>query len=427
MKLLILSDMFPSVATPGNGRFVAGQAVELARRMDLTVLVPVVWPLSPRRWRERKDSWALALPPDVALSPEHVRYLPYPGLPWRLDSLNVYLAYFAVRRAIRRLRLAPDIIHCHPSYPAGYVGYLVAQRLGVPVVATLHGFDINVFAHSEDYDKYSDDPAFPNLFYSPRTRRRVVTTLLHCDRVVSVSEELRKKAEALGLLPNRAVVIRNGVDASQFYPTNTADARRKLRLPEQSHIILFVGTLTHRKGPLILIEAARLLRDAGRPVHLVLLGDGDQRAEAQRLASRYGLGSSVYLPGPITHSEIPLWMNACDVLSLPTYYESFGVVLLEALACGKPIVTTRAGGIPDFVQDGVHGDLVPPGDPSSLAQAIAQVLDRRWDRDALARYAHGLSWEKVASELENVYIDILAKRQQGLTTRTWAVQRPRKG
>ncbi len=412
MKLLILSELFPSTWSPASGWFVANQVVELARRMDVTVLVPVVQPLSPRRWRSWKGRPPLVLPPDVALPPERVHYIRYQGLPWLLDSLNVYSAYLAVYRAIRHLNLAPDIIHCHPSYPTGYVGHLVARRLGVPLGVTTHGFDIDVFAHSKDFDKYSGDPAFPFRFYSRRTHRRVVSTLSNCARVVAVSRAMKQKVDALGLRPDQVIVIPNGVEPSMFYPMDGRTAREKVGLPEEAKVVLYLATLNHRKGPLHLIEAIKRLRDEGRQIKLVLRGDGDMKDEARRLIAHYSLEKDVLFPPPIASEDVPVWINACDVLALPSYYESFGVVLLEALACGRPVVTTPTGGVPEFVLDGKHGALVPPGNPASLAQAIAQVLDKHWDRDALARYAHTLSWERVATELEHLYTDIVAERQR---------------
>lgn len=413
MKLLLLSEMFPSIGSPTAGTFVAGQAAQLARRLDITVAIPVVQPLSPRHWRERSRLSDLSVPSDAGISPERVLYLRYPGLPWRLDTFNVHLAYHAVRRAIRRHGLKPDIIHCHPGYPTGYTGYLVARWLRVPLVMTLHGFDMNVFGGA-DIKPYSNDPSFASMFYSPTTRARLQRALLHSARVVTVSQELADKAEALGVSRQRLNVIRNGIDASQFYPRDKRLMRRQLGLPEDASLILFVGSLSYRKDPLGLLKAVRLLHHQGQKVFCVFLGQGELRKALESAVVEAGLEHYVRILGSIRYAEIPLWMAACDALILPTFYESFGMVLMEALACGRPVVTTLTGAIPELLRDGEHGALIPPGDPDSLAQAISRTLEKAWDQDALVRYTRSFTWERIATELERLYSDVLAERLQRL-------------
>ncbi len=407
MNLLVLSEMFPSTISPSSGRFVAGQTVELSRLTNVNVLVPVVSPLLSRVRYSGESRSAIRLPPDIDLPPERVHYVRYTSLPWRFDYLNAYLAYAAVRRALRRYRLAPDIVHAHPGYPTGYVAYLAARHLDVPLVVTLHGFDINVFGGAGDARTYSDDPSFASRFYSPRIRGRFVRSLLHSSRVIAVSQDLSHKAVALGVPQERLSVIPNGVDTEQFRIQERTAVRRTLGLPAEDPVILFIGRMTQVKDPLCLVEAVKLLRQKRDDVRAVFLGDGELLEPVKQVVARDGLTESVQILGNRPYTELPLWMNACNVLVSTSRYESFGLVLLEALACGTPVVASRVGGIPDLVRDGEQGILVPPGDPSSLARAIAQALDRAWDRHALRRHAEAYSWGRVAGEIAHLYQKVL--------------------
>ena len=116
------------------------------------------------------------------------------------------------------------------------------------------------------------------------------------------------------------------------------------------------------------------------------------------------------LVGGKPHSEIPIWMNACDLFVLPSLTESFGVVQIEALACGKPVVATRNGGSEEILTSEEYGLLVEPADPKDLAEKILLALDREWDQEANLAYAEQFTWENIAKEIVDVYEKVLGAR-----------------
>jgi glycosyltransferase involved in cell wall biosynthesis len=222
--------------------------------------------------------------------------------------------------------------------------------------------------------------------------------------VVAVSESVRNIVrEFVGDGPN-VVVIPNGVDPSEF----TVATANEGSDPNQ---ILFVGAVRPVKGVDILLRAAKLLGDRGRPVRLLLVGEawyGPYRQEElhlKRMVRELGLADRVEFAGKQVPPRLTETMQRSALLVLPSRIESFGMVLVEALACGTPVVATRSGGPEQIVNDRV-GVLVPPEDPEALARGIEQVLDRRgsYDPNQLRAYALSrFSLDSVGARLREVY------------------------
>ncbi|TKJ28415.1 MAG: glycosyl transferase family 1, partial [Chloroflexi bacterium B3_Chlor] len=174
--------------------------------------------------------------------------------------------------------------------------------------------------------------------------------------------------------------------------------------------ILYVGGINKPKGIDHLLRAAKgLLEAAHQPIEVLLIGEGEQDKRARTLATQLGIGDAVTFLGKRPNTEIPLWMNACDLVVLPSLSEGFGVALIEAMACGKPVVATRCGGPEDIVTANT-GILVPPGDEIALAKALHDVLSdqdrfdpRKIRRRAVANYAYG----NIASGITKVYREVV--------------------
>jgi teichuronic acid biosynthesis glycosyltransferase TuaC len=197
------------------------------------------------------------------------------------------------------------------------------------------------------------------------------------------------------------VVIPNGINSEIFYPGDRSEARRRLGLSPEGRILLSVGRLHSSKGYPLLVEALGQLSTEARDLRIVIVGESDHEADArptiEAAAHRLGITEKVKLVGAQPHSVVADWYRAADLFCLPTHREGSANVLLEALACGLPCITTPVGGNPDIISTEEVGILVNP-EVNSLAHAIARGLTRRWDRERIAAHVRKRTWASVASE-----------------------------
>jgi glycosyltransferase involved in cell wall biosynthesis len=211
---------------------------------------------------------------------------------------------------------------------------------------------------------------------------------------------LAEAAIQLGARADSVVVVRNGVDADLFRPAPQAAARQQLGLPADVPLVLYVGNLKASKGVVDLANAFAQLADADPRPHLVMVGGGDARAEVVAALARHQ--ARVHLPGPVALEHVPTWMAAANLVALASWAEGTPNVLLEALACGRRVVATRVGGIPDVISDPAMGELVPARDVAALARALRLVLDQPYEPHAVADLATSGSWDASATALRAV-------------------------
>jgi glycosyltransferase involved in cell wall biosynthesis len=274
-------------------------------------------------------------------------------------------------------------------YPDAYGASSVARRLRLPLVAGARGSDIRV-----------------RDALSRALTRRVVA---RADRLLVVSDDLaRMAASDYGADAARIRVIRNGCDAAIFRPGDRAAARAALGIPREAALCAYVGRLVVEKGLRELLDAQARLRAAGRTLQLALVGDGPLESELRQRAAQAG-GPVVHLPGRLPPQSVAQWMAASDLVALPSWSEGHPNVLVEALACGRPVVATDVGGIPEVV-DAASGVLVPVRDTDALARALASVLDRRWDEAELAA-KFSRDWSQVAQDTLRACEEALASRR----------------
>ncbi|MEM2604119.1 MAG: glycosyltransferase, partial [Candidatus Korarchaeum sp.] len=186
------------------------------------------------------------------------------------------------------------------------------------------------------------------------------------------------------------------------------EARERLGLPMGSKVIFSLGALVPRKGFQYLIRAMPNVLREHHDVLCFIGGIGPYGKELRRIVRKLGLESKVKLLGFIPEDELSLWMNSCDVFVLPSLSESFGVVQIEAMACGKPVVATKNGGSEEIIVSEDYGLLCEPGDPDGLAERIAIALSRGWDPDTIRSYALSFSWENVVKRVVDVYREVLS-------------------
>ncbi|HTM45513.1 MAG TPA: glycosyltransferase family 4 protein, partial [Polyangiaceae bacterium] len=282
-------------------------------------------------------------------------------------------------KVVHRYRKRVDVILGSWAYPDGFAAVMLSRLLGVPAVIKLHGSDINVLAHM----------AGP--------RRGLRWALPRAERIVAVSHPLREAAIELGATSARIDVVRNGVDRACFHPKDRLAARRALGLPVDRAMVLCVSNVERHKGSLDLVRAMAVLAARRPDVSLVMVGDGTAMDECKRLSAELNVGISFV--GARPHQEVSDWLTACDVFVLPSWNEGTPNVLLEALACGRRVVATRIGGIPDVVRSNTLGTLVTPADPAALAVAIEDALSTPYDPTVISTTLDVPDWRGSALRL----------------------------
>ncbi len=296
------------------------------------------------------------------------------------------------------------LVHSH-YWLSGPAGIELAQTWDKPHVATFHTLaEVKRQARSG-----LEDPAERSLI----ERWVAVET----DAIVVSDGHERDSLVRLYNAPLKKVaVVPGGVNIDLFHPRSKEEARVRLGLNEDK-IILCVGRLDPLKGIDLAIGSAALLEEREH-VKLVLVGgDLEKDPEAQRLsdlADVLGISDSVRFEGAVRHDELPWYYSAADLLIVPSYYESFGLVALEAMACGTPVVAARVGGLPSLVRDGETGYLVPWHCPEPFAERMEVLLAHDDLRDhmgqAAIRHAQGLAWETVVQRFATLYEDLISRR-----------------
>jgi D-inositol-3-phosphate glycosyltransferase len=304
-----------------------------------------------------------------------------------------------------------DIIHSH-YWLSGLIAERIKPEWRIPHVAMFHTL-------GEVKNRSSLSENEPDLRIQAETR-----VLSGADRVICATEQERNFVRQLyGADPSKIAVIPLGVDLDRFRPTAKREARKALGLDDE-RIILFVGRIEPLKGLDILINAAALLESDVECCVLVVGGDESSEAKVQELqdmARDRGIGHRVAFAGAVDHDQLPLYYNAADVCVVPSHYESFGLVAIEAMASGVPVVASRVGGLTGTVKDGETGYLIPWLCPEPFAERIELLLENEplrqslgvAARDAMDRYR----WESVASAVLDLY-NSLTGRQDLLLTGT---------
>ncbi|MFI9454748.1 glycosyltransferase [Amycolatopsis sp. NPDC052450] len=316
------------------------------------------------------------------------------------DELLPHMGEFGRVLRSRWTKDRPDVVHAH-FWMSGLASVLAAKDLGIPVTQTFHALGVV----KRRYQGKNDT--------SPAERMRLERMIAkQADRVIATCSDEVFELVRMGLPRSRASVVPCGVDLNKFTP----DGERAPRTA--AHRIVSVGRLVPRKGFDLAIAALASLPDT----ELVIAGGPDsgpltEAPEVRRLlaiADRLGVTDRVRLPGLVSREQMPALLRSADAVVCTPWYEPFGIVPLEAMACGVPVVATAVGGLTDTVVDGVTGLLVPPRNPKELAGALRRLLN-----DASACESFGIagadrvrarySWDRVAADTLRAYGRVLSE------------------
>ncbi|MGH3787192.1 MAG: D-inositol-3-phosphate glycosyltransferase [Pseudonocardiaceae bacterium] len=356
------------------------------------------------------------LPPAVELAPgvtvRHIAAGPYEGL--AKNDLPAQLCAFTagvLRAEARREPGYYDVVHSH-YWLSGQVGWLARDRWGVPLIHTAH-----TLAKVKNAALAQGD--------APEPHTRVIgeqQVVAEADRLVAnTSAETAQLVELYGADPARTATIPPGVDLELFTPGSQLVARAGLDLPLDAVVLAFIGRIQPLKGPDVLLRAvAEMVRrdpSLRNRLRVMMVGgpSGSGLVEPtalHRLAAELGISDHVVFAPPQGGSALVGVYRAADVVAVPSYSESFGLVALEAQACGTPVVAAAVGGLPVAVADGVSGRLVSGHHPVDWADALSAVVlhpERREElADGAARHARRFSWEHTTEALLRVYAEAAA-------------------
>ena len=227
--------------------------------------------------------------------------------------------------------------------------------------------------------------------------------LTEADQVITVSRFNAEKLLSLGVPSSKLHVIPNGYDEKLFKSIPIYKAREILGIPLNKKILLSVGNLVDVKGHTYLIDAMSYVLKKRNDVILLIVGSGVLRENLEKKARDLGLNEKILFVGGRKHHEIPFWMNSCDLFVLPSLSEGFPTVIPEAMACGKPVIASRVGGVPEIISNSDVGILVNPKEPEILAVAILEMLEKKWKSEYILRHAKMYSWSNLTKQIIDVY------------------------
>jgi glycosyltransferase involved in cell wall biosynthesis len=324
-----------------------------------------------------------------------VRLARTPARGSRREVLGQLLAYRAFLDAAR-----PDVVHVqHPLERTQYVRMVARlEQRRWPLIVTAHSF----------FGEHADEVI--HTFMAPNLRA--------ADRVIAVSPHIAEQAARLGADPSRIRVIRSGVDVDRYQPADRGHARARLGLSSGAPVVLFVGNLEPRKQVDVLLRALAQVRAQVPEASLAVVGSGesagadDQTGRLHALSHELGLHDAVRWVGRVDDTTLMHWYAAADVFALPSSSEAQGIVALEAMACGLPVVASAVGGLLGTVEDGQSGYLVPPGAVEPLAQRLVELLCDPARRQAIghaarARVRHEFTWQRAVEATVDVYREVV--------------------
>lgn len=399
MKVLSFTTLCPNPMQPFYGLFNRERIRALANFCELRVVAPVPWFMSVKLLRQYyyKNPSQVSNHENLGdLDIFHPRYLVIPKV---MKSSDGFLMYYSLRKFLKNLHneFAFELIDAYYAYPDGVAAGYLAKTLGIPYTVSVLGSDITLFGKE--------------WLRGTLIRR----CLLDARRVLCVSDSLKTELITTLSIPSEKIeVIHNGVDCQKFHPIAKIDARNRLNLPTNAHIILSVGHLRELKGFHLLIEAIQTLQheNAGLlPLKLLIVGgdypwDPTYKDRLVRQIDENDLYEQVVLTGAKSPDELHYWYSAADIFCLVSSREGCPNVVLESLACGTPVVATPVGDIPKLIPKPELGTLVERN-VESIRQGIAEALERKWNHESIVEYTQQFSWKQTSAKICKIYEGLL--------------------
>lgn len=383
-RLLFISNLFPAQESAYNGLDNAVLLQHLLPTFDIRVICPK--PVLPP-WKKPHLS---AREEDICLQPI---YVPVPYLPKIGDRWNDLLMLKALRPTFEQVtqEWPPDSILCSWLYPDACAVATLAREQGIPCDLITQGSD------THQYLNY------------PIRRRRILEAIQNSRQVICRSGDLARRLQQAGAEPKKLHTVYNGIKPEIFYlQGNSSTLRQKLDLPTDVPLLLFVGNFLPVKNPLFLLKTLAELRATSHPdAQLIMIGDGPLRQNIEQKAKELGIQDALHLTGACTSAQVADYLNAADIFCLCSHNEGLPNVILEALACGLPVISTDVGGISEILHHYDYGSLVPANQPDSLTHytaAIKKMLSTPSAREQIADYGKQFTWQKSAKHYQKLIL-----------------------
>ncbi len=385
---LVLSFLYPSDIQPGAGVFIRERMLRVNELHPIVVISPQPWSPFDMLIRLFKNPKYRLLPNKQTTNEDgfmvfRPRFLSLPGFGRKFDALSMALSTLAV---VKREGFSHKVglVDSHFAYPEGYAAQIIAKKLKVPYGITLRG------ARDTDTVGTSCEPMLKSA-------------IQNAQYIIGVSDALRKFAIKMGGASERATTISNGVNASLFFPEDKPAAREKLGLSLNSKIIVSVGSLIPLKGHERIVEIMPDVLKVYPDTLFLIVGAPtryeDSSSQIRQRIEELNLHNHVKLCGRVVPEELRWHLSAADVFGLATQNEGWPNAIMEALACGLPVITTNVGGNAEIVHSDAMGTVVPYWDPQAFANAVINWLDEQPNREKRLAWAQGASWHGTAKRV----------------------------
>lgn len=361
-KLLIITNLYPLPWEPTRATFNRQQFEGLAQDYDITFLIPIAF----TDWfNNRKKITQTA----------NKRFVPYfftPKFGRRFYALSMFFSIL-FHSGHWLYRRKPNKILASWAYPDAVAASWLSKIFKIDFYFKVHGSDIDIQCQHHSRAK------------------QVLNMSKHAKAILAVSQALANKMIALGIDADKIKVIYNGVDHQKF--------NQKTKPPLDANYLLFIGNLKQDKGVEELLTGYAKVCHKHPDLQLVYAGSGAMMAALKAQARQLNIANKVTFLGNINYDDVPQWLNHCQALILPSYHEGVPNVLLEAMACGKPIIATNVGGIPEIIDESICGKLIPIKNSQAVANAITELLKKSWDKDEIQKHSLNFSWQKNKTQL----------------------------
>ena len=393
-NVLVFSSLFPSKVTPNNGLFIRERMFRVAKHTNLIVVSPKPWFPGQRLLRLFKKNYR-PQPERVevqqGITVYFPRFLSFPGVFRNLDAFMMFICCFYLVKKLKNKHHI-DIIDSHFTYPDGLAATYLAQKLSLKSVITLRGTEI---PHSKSISR----------------KKQLLLAWKQADKIFSVSDSLRRHAIALGADAEKFKVIGNGIDTNKFKPLEKAYAKKLLDIDTDTKVLITVGGLVERKGfHRVIACIPELLKEHPKLLYLVVGGpsaEGNFESHIRALVKKLNVTNNVRFLGPIKPQDLNQPLSAADIFVLSSGNEGWANVILEAMACGTPVIASDVGGNSEVINSDMLGKIIPFDNHEALLEALHQGLQKDWDSNTLTNYAQENHW--------NNRIDLILNEYRSLT------------
>ena len=401
MKVLIISHMYPSTFNSMAGIFVHQQVKTLKEKgIEVKVISPV--PLAPFPLNLISKKWARyrEIPYKTNIEGIDVYYPRYLEFP---KGIMFHRSGFFMAKGIKRIinkvykEFKFDLIHSHVAVPDGYAGMILNKEFKVPHVVTIHGQD------------------FQNtISRNINCKKALFNVLNHIDKIITVSNKLKNVVKDENFY-NKIEVVNNGIDKDYISVDKIQENYiEKNRINKNLIKILSVSNLKETKGIHINLKAIAKLKEIYSNISYDIIGDGEYRGKLEELIKELGLEDNVSFLGKLEHKEVIDIMKQYDIFSLPSYKEGFGMVYIEAMAQGIPVIGVKGEGIEDAIENGVNGFLVERKNIEELVKIMKFLIEKPYKRIDIGKCAietvlNKFTWNVNADKMISIYNEMILK------------------